>query len=149
MQLLSDFFHEKLHQLAEKLEIKPNVHFAGVTPDIAKEYEKSDIFVCSSRYESFGLATIEAMSFGIPAIGFRSCPGTNEIIQNGSTGILVHGSERHSALAEAMLSLIAQPEKRQKMGKAAQKHVAINYSNDSVIDLWKKMVGAQNENHPT
>ena len=141
--------HKNLQELAEKLEIKPNVHFVGVTPDITKEYEKADIFVCSSRYESFGLATIEAMSFGIPAIGFRSCPGTNEIIQNGSTGILVHGSERHSALAEAIITLIAQPEKRHKMGKAAQKHIAINYSNDSVIDLWKKIVGTQNENRPT
>ena len=66
-----------------KLGLENRVFLPGVIDDIRKIYQKADIFVSSSLYESFGLAAAEAMAFQIPCIGFRNCTGIREIVEDG------------------------------------------------------------------
>ncbi len=51
-------------------------------------YLNHDIFLISSRYEGFGLVTLEAMECGLPVIGF-DIPANKELITNGNNGFLV------------------------------------------------------------
>jgi colanic acid/amylovoran biosynthesis glycosyltransferase len=53
--------------------------------------------------------------------------GTSELIQHGITGLLIPPSDP-GRLAEAISSLISQPETRRKMGKAAAVHAYANFS---------------------
>lgn len=54
---------------------------------IKEELHKSDYFVLSSSYETFGVALIEALSCGLPALSTK-CGGPEDIITNSDIGIL-------------------------------------------------------------
>ena len=51
----------------------------------------SNASVCAfpSKYEGFPLALTEAMSAGLPCVGFKSCTGVNGLIVDGENGFLV------------------------------------------------------------
>jgi len=51
-------------------------------------YRNNDLFISTSRWESFGLVLIEAQAFGVPIISF-DIYGPRDIVQNNKTGFLV------------------------------------------------------------
>ena len=55
-------------------------------------YNNTDCFIMPSKIESFGIVTIEAMSFGIPIIAANS-PGNKDILDNGNYGLIYDNSE--------------------------------------------------------
>lgn len=62
--------HRELEQQAERLGVRDRVHFLPFIPDerLVDYYRGADLFVLSSRYEPFGMTTIEAMACGTPAV---------------------------------------------------------------------------------
>ncbi|HEX3953592.1 MAG TPA: glycosyltransferase [Stellaceae bacterium] len=76
--------------------------------------------VAASDGDSEGLPTVifEAMAEGLPVVGSRHA-GIPEAVQHGRTGLLVPPGDP-AALADALESLIARPEKRQRLGAAAR-----------------------------
>lgn len=54
--------------------------------DVAAE---SDVFLMTSRKESFGMVTLEAMSMGCVPISYDIPSGSTEIIEDGQSGLLV------------------------------------------------------------
>lgn len=116
----------KQNNLEDKLEVK------GKTDHVEKVYERSDIFCLPSRGEGFALAMAEAMSTGVPAVGFKSCTGVADLIQNGKSGILV--DENIESLTRALKFLMDHPEKREEFGKNAAEEM--KQFNPSVI--WNK-----------
>ena len=91
--------------------------------DIYSEYLKSDFLVCSSRWESFGLVLIEAMSCGIPVISFNCDNGPRNIIQDGEDGLLARNGDIDD-LAAKTIYLIENHEVRQIIGLQAHLHAA-------------------------
>ena len=78
---------------------------------------QSDVFVTSSRFEAFGLATAEAMSYKLPCIGFSDCSGTNELIKNEKTGLLIYAHEdRALALARGISRICSNENLREILG---------------------------------
>src|SRR5262249_50534815 len=57
-----------LQDLIHQLGVGEKVELAGSTRDIGAEYLAAQLFVLPSRYESFGLTTVEAMGYGLPAV---------------------------------------------------------------------------------
>ncbi len=78
-----------LEKLIKKLFLSNNVFLMGLEKNIQKIYSKSDLYICSSKYESLGLTVLEAMDAGIPVVGFEECLGVNQILTNNKNGILV------------------------------------------------------------
>ena len=76
--------------------------------------ENCDIFCVPSRDESFGIVYAEAMMHSKPVVALDVAP-VNEIVINGVTGLLVHPG-REDLLADALNTLLANPEKRKEMG---------------------------------
>jgi glycosyltransferase involved in cell wall biosynthesis len=70
--------------------IEGKFRFHGGLPasDVRKLYEDADLFILPSVVEGFGVAIIEAMSYGLPTIATRA-GGPVEIIKSGKDGILV------------------------------------------------------------
>jgi glycosyltransferase involved in cell wall biosynthesis len=129
----------ELESLVAKLDLQERIALPGATAEIVKEYEKAQIFALSSRFESFGLVTAEAMSYGLPAIGFADCPGTNELISDGENGLLVNGKDRVNALAQGLEKLINDSDLRAEMGKKGRKSVE-KYAPENVFAAWEALL---------
>ena len=97
-----------------------HVRFIGAVPHerVADYYALADVCVVPSRTESFGLVALEAQSLGTPVVA-AAVGGLTEIVESGVTGILVPGRDpRH--YADAIASVLADPERRARMGMAAR-----------------------------
>jgi glycosyltransferase involved in cell wall biosynthesis len=125
----------KLEELVVKLSIESRVLLPGSIEKIEAEYFNADIFVISSGYESFGLVTAEAMACGLPCIGFADCPGTNELINHGVTGLLAKGLSNPSSLADTMREAITNYQAMIEMAVLARQDIQ-KFGADSVVEIW-------------
>ena len=71
--------------------------------EILKELQSSNAFVLSSKYETFGVVLIEAMSCGLPVVSTK-CGGPESIIINEKLGLLTDNNNSN-ALANIMLNV--------------------------------------------
>ena len=97
----------------------PGVTLAGVVGDeeLAAILAHSDVLVVPSEYEGFGIAYLEGMGFGLPAIGTTS-GGAGEIITDGVNGYLVPPNDP-AAVAHCLMNLAANRSKLAHMSRAA------------------------------
>ena len=121
--------------------LQNRISLPGISSQIAQEYLSADLFVISSRYEAFGLVTAEAMSYGLPVIGFLDCPGTNELIKDAENGILVDDEgDRIGQLAESISQLMGSYQLRRTLGNQGKMFVDVNFSTDQVVSCWEKLL---------
>jgi glycosyltransferase involved in cell wall biosynthesis len=130
---------EELQAKIDGLGLDDRIDLSGTTPDVDSEYAAAQLFVISSTYESFGLATAEALASGLPAVGFADCLGTNEVIRHGTNGLLVSGAPRERALADGLAQLMSDPDARRTLGRAAPASVS-QYGLESVADSWEALL---------
>lgn len=105
--------------------------------DISSIYLNHSIYCFSSRYEGFGLSLMEAMAFGLAPVSF-DCPcGPSEVIQDGINGFLVAQNDT-SKYAKRISMLMNDYILRAEMGKKASKTILDNYSEETVMKLWKE-----------
>lgn len=130
----------RLEAQARDLGLAAKVELPGATSDVSNEYCNADLFVLPSTYESFGLATAEALLHGLPAVGFADCPGTNNLIRNNENGLLVSGPDRVEALAAALNDLMANPEKLKRLSNSSTAWLQDMFEINSVLDRWQRLV---------
>lgn len=106
-------------RLGESVVFRPHTPNA----DLVKWYRRSDIFICPSiRDEAFGLVNLEAMACGVPVIA-TEVGGIPEVVKHNRTGLLVSLDNHVDRLAEAIISLLSNPEKAHFMGRNGRKRV--------------------------
>ena len=91
--------------LARRLNISDRVRFPGAVSDIACWYRRAVCFVLSSRNEGWPNVLVEAMAAGCPVVSFRCDYGPTEIVQHGTSGLLV-APGNVDALAEAISRVV-------------------------------------------
>ena len=110
-----------LRTLARQLGLDPWVEFCGHLNDgaLRARLRTSQVLAVPSSYEGFGIAYLEGMGFGLPAIGARA-GAAPELIDHGRNGYLIEvDSARH--LAGYLGRLHADRFLLAKMGIAARK----------------------------
>lgn len=116
---------------------KGQIEFLGFCNDIQKIYERSSIFVLSSRYEGFGMVLLEAMSQGCACIACDYKGRQSEIITDNTQGIICP-VEDIEALANAMTCMIKNDEYRIQC-----QHNAIERSKyyllDNIMKRWEEI----------
>jgi glycosyltransferase involved in cell wall biosynthesis len=130
---------KSLRAQIRRLKLQRNVYIMGFTRFPLRAMEAADIFVIPSLYEGWGLTLTEAMSLGMPTIGFRDCPGVNWLIDDGTNGVLVERSPNR--LAEAMYSLAHDATRRARLGAAARNSVR-RFAPELVYPMWDKAIFA-------
>jgi glycosyltransferase involved in cell wall biosynthesis len=121
-----------LERRAVELEVRDRVEFAGqLAPDEALRRARAAwCFVMVSTQEAFGVAYIEAMAAGIPAIGCIGEPGPEEIAAAGG-GIELVPPHSPDALAERLRRLLGDRDERLRLGAAARATVEREFT-------WKR-----------
>ncbi len=89
-------------------------------------YSALDIFVYPSIYESFGIAFLEAWAAGKPVIGCRA-GAIPSVVKADQDGLLVEPKNEHQ-LAEAVLSLIQNPDTACRMGQSGRQKVLSHFT---------------------
>ena len=124
--------------LANKLQLdSKRCRLNGSISDVQKEYLSSSLFVCTSRFDGFGMGIIEAMACGLPVVSFDCLWGPRSIISNGEDGILVE-SGNVEKMADAIISLIHTPKMLIEMGQKAHQNVR-RFDMEKVAMLWKRL----------
>ena len=127
-----------LEALCARLGLAGRVQLPGLTERPGQWLEQADIFVLSSRYESFGNVITEAMVAGLPVIAF-DCPwGPGDILRDGEDGLLVP-PEDVDALASGIRRLIVDAGLRQRLGEAAAHNVQ-RFARDAIVAQWDALV---------
>jgi len=105
-----------IERLVAELSLGDTVRFTGRISheEFARYYAEATMAVIPSLYEGFGMPAGEAMACGVPVISTTG-GALPEVI--GDAGILVPPADK-SALREAILALLSDPERRRRLGEA-------------------------------
>ncbi len=105
-------------KLSRGLGIADRISWPGSVDNVQQHIADSDVVIMPSiSPESFGLVILEAASLGVPVIASNN-GAQPEIISNGVDGMLVASGD-YEALAQAIRTLIDDPDRRKAMGRAA------------------------------
>lgn len=121
---------EELVRLTESLNIKKSVFFIPEALDTRTILAAMDIFVMPSLKEGLGLALMEAMASGLAVIGSR-VGGIKTLITEAKNGLLFEPADT-GGLKEAIITLLADPGKREALAKEAGEFIKNNFSKDKM-----------------
>ena len=114
---------------------EPGVRWLGRIDDrgaLRRLYEEATIFVLPSLFEPFGFVFLEAQGHGLACVGTDRC-AMPEIIADGETGLLVPASDE-PALADAIVLLLAAPDRAERLGRRAHARVIESFLWSQVAD---------------
>ncbi len=128
----------RLRGLAQTLGVANRVGFVGAMRDdeLPEAYATATIYLGASRIdneinvEGFGISFIEAGASGVPSVAGDS-GGVRSAVRDDETGIVVPPSDAE-AIADAIRSLLLNPDRRARMGRAARHAVETHYNWDRV-----------------
>ena len=123
--------------LIKRRRLSERISFKGTTDDVASVLQTGDIFVFPSAFEGFSLALTEAMSMGLPAIGYKDCVSVNELIQDGINGLLAEDGA--NGLAQSMKTLMENQDLRVRLGKAARASMR-KYKASVIWRAWEELL---------
>ncbi|AXP82464.1 putative poly(glycerol-phosphate) alpha-glucosyltransferase [Mariniflexile rhizosphaerae] len=127
---------EKLQKRIHDKNLNNHVFLKGPTNNIQSKMLSSSLFVMTSANECFPLVLLEAQACGLPIISFDCPNGPRNIISN-DTGKLIDPMDING-FSEALLEIMANPNKRKAWGKQARIHAA-NYSVKDIMHQWMAM----------
>ncbi|MER7723383.1 glycosyltransferase [Streptomyces sp. NPDC096323] len=107
-----------LRKQIETLGLHNTVTLMGPAAPVSPEFSKGAIFVLPSKREAFGNVIVEAMAAGLPVVSTDADHGPRNIITHGEDGLIVPRGDT-AAMAEAILELVEDDERRMRMGEAA------------------------------
>lgn len=131
-----DYFME-MKQYILNHNLSETIHFMGTTRCIDEKLQQASIFAFPSAHEGFALALAEAMSMGLPAIGFQTSPGVSSLIFNGKNGVLCDCGV--DSFASALAELMDDCAKRKEYGRQAKNDMK-QYSSDIVWNRWENLL---------
>ena len=133
---------EKLQKLTDELGLSDVARFLGDRRDVANLLGALDLFVLTSRTESFPNSILEAMSVGCPSVA-TLVGGVPELVREGENGFLVPPGDE-GALAKRIIELLDDPKRRQAMGRAGCLRVEREFLASQVCrrleDLYSRML---------
>ena len=117
---------EALQAQVDELGLGERIHFLGSRLDVPRLLLASDLFVLPSLWEGLPMALLEAMASGKPCIA-TAVSGAKLVMIANETGLLVPPGDAQK-LAQAILELLSDPARAERMGIAARQRVVQEFS---------------------
>jgi glycosyltransferase involved in cell wall biosynthesis len=129
-------------QLAGELGVSESCLFLGRCASVPDLLAASDVCVLSSQAEGFSNSILEYMAAGCAVVA-TNVGGASEAIVEGETGYLVNSGDDR-AMAERLIALLRDPEKRRTMGSNGRRRVEQHFSTENrlntTITLYQKFL---------
>ena len=113
----------------------------GWEADLAALYPALDILAVPSLYpEPFGRVSVEAQAAGVPVVASLAGGLPETFVRNG-TGVGVEAGDTE-ALASAILALIRDPDRRQRLGTAGRDWASARFSLDRIAGDFERLLAS-------
>lgn len=123
---------DQLDRQIKHLALERHVLLTGFRPDAVGLMKSFDIFAMSSVTEGLGSAVLEAMACSRAVVSTRA-GGLPEVVVDGETGLLVPPHDE-PALAQALVTLLRDPERRAALGAAGRNRVVDAFSVETMVN---------------
>jgi L-malate glycosyltransferase len=123
------------HRLGHELGVSDRVESIGAQEAIIPLLSTADVFLLPSAQESFGLAALEAMACGVPAVASR-VGGLPEVIEHGVTGFL-HDPDDEEGMAASAVALLTDPARHRRIAGAAHRAVSTRFCAERVVPMYE------------
>ena len=123
---------QRLERRAHELGIVRRCLFVGYQGDVAPYYEAIDALLLPSANEGTPVSVIEALAAERPAVATR-VGGVPDVVREGVDGYLVDVGDA-GTLAERLVELAGDPDKRDAMGREGRRRVLARYSVDRLVE---------------
>jgi glycosyltransferase involved in cell wall biosynthesis len=131
---------ESLKALITELNVGANVRLLGRRDDMPSVYRSLDVMVSASRQEGLPMAILEGMASNRALIA-TSVGGVPSLIKDDVTGILLPPGDV-DLLAQAISALVENPQRRQRLGEAAERLIEAEFSAERMtsdyLNLYEK-----------
>lgn len=125
----------RLERRVRELGMRGEVDLPGFVANPYAYMARCAVFALSSRFEGLPGVLIQAMACGAPVVATDCHAGPAEIIRPGATGLLVPVDDA-AALAQAMGSLLADPQLRGRLAEAGREEVVRRFRAASVVEAY-------------
>jgi len=132
-----DGIGQALRDQASALGLKENIHFLGERSDVPQLLKAADFGILCSHQEGFSNALIEGLAAGLPMV-VTDVGGNAEAVTHGETGLVVP-PHQPQALADAILALASDPERRSRMGAAARASATQRFSIETCVEKYDRL----------
>lgn len=131
---------------ATELGVAKSVRWLPRAPhqDVPKLLSRWDLSVMPSHFESFGVAAVESAAMGVPVIA-SNIGGLPDSVSDGKSGLLVEPNAP-SELAEAALTLLADSDRRRRMGQDGAAWANRHFNWSAAMDQWEETLTRAIEN---
>jgi glycosyltransferase involved in cell wall biosynthesis len=103
---------------------------------VAEKYRSAKIAVQLSNSEGGSRVVIEAMACGLPLIVCRDCETNAQQVDHGKNGFVIDPTPE--ALAATINALLAQPDQRETIGRAAADHIWQRPAEDTMAGIFAR-----------
>lgn len=127
---------EGIHEMIEEQKLRDEIFFVGSSRYIDSYVASADLFLLPSEQESFGLAALEAMAYGVPVVA-TNVGGLPELIEHGVTGYLAPKGDVKQ-MSDYALQLLSDQSLYQKVSDAAKKSAHHNFCADKIVSQYEE-----------
>jgi N-acetyl-alpha-D-glucosaminyl L-malate synthase BshA len=123
--------------MVREKKLSPDVIFLGKQNQVQDLLPCADVLLLPSDMESFGLAALEGMACGVPAVCSR-VGGVPEVLRDGVEGFLVEARDVPT-MAARVLEIFSNPARQTEMSQAARRRALRHFCSDNIIPLYEDL----------
>jgi L-malate glycosyltransferase len=127
---------DEIRSLAAEQKLSDAVICLGKNRNTDPYVASSDLFLLPSSLESFGLAALEAMAYGLPVVA-SDIGGIPELVVHGKTGFLAPVGDIEK-MGEYAIDLLTNEEKYRAFSVAASERAAAEFSAEKIVPLYEE-----------